>query len=122
MDYIKDLHELCETIYEAISEANEKIRTSGGKLTAGDVDYVDKLTHALKSIKAVISMDDDGYSERYSGDYRMTRKYPSRMRYSGRGYSRTGDLAEQLRGLVHDAPDERTRQEIKRLIDRVEQD
>lgn len=68
-EYIKDLHELCETISEEIGEANKKIKSAGGKLTAGDVDYVDKLTHTLKSIKTTIAMmeaDDGEYSSRYS--------------------------------------------------------
>lgn len=67
-EYIKDLHELCETISEEIGEANKKIKSAGGKLTAGDVDYIDKLTHTLKSVKATIAMMDEegggGYSER----------------------------------------------------------
>ena len=76
MDNTKELHELCETISSAITEANEKIRAAGGKLTAGDVDYVDKLTHAMKSVKAVIGMMDEegeGYSGYYPMSYRMGR-------------------------------------------------
>lgn len=127
MDYTKELHELCETIFEAISEANEKVRAGGGRLTAGDVDYVDKLTHTLKSIKAVIAMmDDDGYSgmmpERgyHGGSYRgrMNARRDSMGRYSG-GYSRSG-LADELRDLMQEAPDERTRQDIQRLIEKME--
>ena len=144
MDYIKDLHEMCETLSEAIREANEKIRAGGGKLTAGDVDYADKLTHALKSVKATIAMmedEDDGNSNHYPyymggnyndgrGSYRMNRGSYARGRrnaprdsmgrYSGeRGYSRN-DLADKMRELMDDAPDERTRQEIQRMVDKLE--
>ena len=45
---------------------------SGGKLSGSDLDYVDKLTHALKSIKTTIAMveaeDGGSYSD---GSYRM---------------------------------------------------
>lgn len=66
MDYEKDLHELCETLSREIGETNEKIRKAGGKLSAGDLEYVDKLTHALKSVKATMKMmEDEGYSGYY---------------------------------------------------------
>jgi len=65
---IQTLYDLCETISREIEEANEKIRKAGGKLSAGDVDYIDKLTHSLKSIKTTIAMmeseDEGGYSGR----------------------------------------------------------
>lgn len=126
MDYTKDLHEMCETLSREIGEANEKIRSAGGKLSAGDLDYVDKLTHALKSVKATVAMmeDDDGYSGNYPyrdgsyndrGGYTRMRNY-SRGRY---GYSRN-DLTDKLRELMQDAPDERTRQEMKRMIEKME--
>lgn len=70
MDINKDLMELCETLSRSISTANEKIRSAGGKLSQGDVDFIQKLVHSLKSIKSVMRMEeeaqmmDDDYSER----------------------------------------------------------
>ena len=128
MDYVQDLHELCETLGEAVKEANEKIRQAGGKLTGDDVGYVDKLTHALKSIKAVIAMSGD--EDEYSNDDGASYWYPTRShnmsnrshrRYSrSREFSRNNTLADQLRDLLQDAPDDKTRQEIKRLIERLD--
>ena len=144
MDYIKELHELCETISDAIGEANEKIRAGGGKLSGSDVDYVDKLTHALKSVKTTIAMmEEEGYSgyypmmggayadgdmgganRSYRGSYTRGRRNAPRDRmgrYSGeRGYSRDGGMVEELRELMQDAPDERTRQEFQRFIQKIE--
>ena len=121
MDIIKDLHELSGTISDAIAEANDKIRSGGGRLSAGDVDYVDKLTHALKSIKATIAMmDGDGYS---GGAYPMTGYHGGRSyaRRDTRGrYSRGGGMVDELRDLMQDAPDERTRQEFQRFISKLE--
>ena len=62
---IDTLYELCETITVELSECNEKIRRANGKLTGSDVEYLDELTHTLKSVKAVIAMieaEDSGYS------------------------------------------------------------
>ena len=111
MDY---LHELCDIISDALSEAVDKIRSAGGKLTSGDTAYIDQLTHALKSVKAVISMGDG-----YSGRYEPYRSYKRDGRYS-RGYSRDGGMVDELRDLMHNAPDERTRQEFQRFISKIE--
>lgn len=62
MENIEVLYDLCEVISDEIEDANEKIRMAGGKLTAGDVDYIDNLTHALKSIKTTIAMEEADYS------------------------------------------------------------
>lgn len=134
MDYIKDLHELCETLSEAIHEANEKIRSNGGKLTSGDTSYIDQLTHALKSVKATIAMmEDEGYSGHYpyyggvyaDGSPRYNRGSYARSRdgmgrYSRNdGYSRDGGLVDELRDLMDHAQDERTRQEFQRFIAKI---
>ena len=146
MDNMKDLHEICEIVSRAIAQANEKIRAAGGKLSTGDADYMDKLTHILKSVKGVIKMEeesemDDGYSERmysrgydrggsYRGSYdggsygrgRMNARRDSMGRYSSNdGYSRGGSMVDELRDLMQDAPDEQTRQEMQRLIQKMEQ-
>ena len=144
METMKDLHELCETISRAINTANEKIRGAGGKVSNADMEYIDRLTHSLKSVKGVMALmeaeNDDDYSERYSSDGSYRRGYSRDYRYDdsyarGRGmnarrdsmgrysngYGYGGDMAEELRALMQDAPDEQTRQEFQRLIQKIEQ-
>ena len=123
MDSRKDLESLCEIVSDQIGDITRKIKNSG--MSSGDLETIDKLTHTMKSIKGVLSMmeDDDGYSSRYmpyyGGSYRG-RKRDSMGRYSGeRGYSRN-DLADKMRDLMDEAPDDRTRQEIKRMIEKME--
>lgn len=92
---IQSLHELCETISREVEECNDKIRSAGGKLTSGDVDYLDKLTHMLKSIKTTIAMmeaeDDDGYSGRMVPMYGGGRSYADgRGGQSRSSYRRSG--------------------------------
>lgn len=152
MDYINDLHEICETLSKELGEANKKIMQGGGKLSGADLDYVDKLTHAIKSVKTTIAMmeaEENGYSgDDYSGrmyptygrsyadndmrtdgrSYNDGRSYAERRnarrdsmgRYSGRGYSRDSEMISELHDLMQDAPDEKTKQEFKRFIDRLE--
>lgn len=65
MKELDTLYELCETISMELESCNEKIRQANGKLSPGDIDYLDKLTHTMKSLKAVIGMleaQDSGYS------------------------------------------------------------
>lgn len=139
MDYINDLHEMCETLARDLRKVNERIKAAGNKMTGSDLEYIDKLTHALKSVKAVIQMmesEDEAYSGAYDGrSYR--RSYEggaSRRSYeggSGRGsyrgsYRRDSmgryagnDLADRIRELMEEAPDDQSRQELQRLADKM---
>jgi len=145
MDFINELHELCEMIMQETSEAKDKIRQAGGKLTGADTEYLDRLTHILKSLKTTIMImeDEDGYSSdggNYTGgsyggssyrsyanggSYARGRgsyaKRDSRGRYSSNGYSRHGDMADELRRLMNEAPNDQIRMDIQRLADKVEQ-
>jgi hypothetical protein len=143
--WLDDMYDLCETVAKEIGAANKKIEAAGGKLTGADVDYIDKITHAMKSIKATISMaeaeengesgyypymggyrsfDNGGMSNRRGGGMSNQRR-DSRGRYSReyRGYSRDNamaDMVAELRGLMRDAPDEHTRMRFQRFIDEIE--
>lgn len=141
MDYLKDLHETCETLSRELGEANEKIKRAGGKLSAGDLEYIDKLTHAIKSVKTTIAMmeaEDDGESGRYMPMYgrsyydrsygmRDGNSYARRRDSMGRFTSRRGGMSyddgmvEELRDLMDRAPDEATKREFHKLITRLEQ-
>lgn len=118
MDYTNDLYELCETISKEIGDANDKIRTSGGKLTAGDADYIDKLTHTLKSIKTTLAMEGGSYNNGSYGSYRRGSYRTMPRRYSN-GYSRDGGMVDELREIMQDAP-EHLRGDIQRLITKAE--
>lgn len=131
MHNVEELHELCDTISHEIEDANEKIRQAGGKMSAGDVDYIDKLTHTLKSLKTTIAMIEAEGGE--SGHYPM---YSSYMGYRGtsyargrdrmgrytsrRGYSYDDGMIEELRSLMESAPDERTKSEFRQFIAKME--
>ena len=138
MDYLNDLHEICETLSRELGEANKKIMQGGGKLSGADLDYVDKLTHAIKSVKTTIAMmeaEDEGESGYYMPMYGRSygdrsygmrdgnsyaRRRDSMGRYSRRGYAMDDDMMAELRELMADAPDERTRQEFQKFISKME--
>lgn len=130
MDYLKDFYEICEVLSRELADANNKVRTSGGKLSGSDLDYIDKLTHAIKSIKTTIAMmeadgGESGYNMPHYGAYRnytndgsYARKRDSMGRYSRR-YS-GHDMIPELRDLMESAQDDRTRMEFQTFIDKLE--
>lgn len=132
----KVLNEVCEKIMDEIKTANKKLEN--GKMTGGDVEYLDKLTHTAKSLKTIMAME-DAYSEGgYSRDndyaynrgtsYARGRTGNVRRDSMGR-YSREGgysyddaraDMVSELRELMNDAPDEQTKHEFRRFINKLE--
>ena len=141
MDLLKELHEMKDTIGNEIAEANQRIRQSGGDMNTADVDIIDKLTHSMKSLAttcAMLEAEEKGYSGYYGGVYsgrddrdNMSRDYRDSgsrggytrndSRYNRNGYSRTGNMMEHLRAMLDDAPDEQTRMDVKRLMDKISQ-
>lgn len=69
MHELDNLYEICETLDRELTEANEKIRQAGGKLSAGDLEVIDKITHSIKSVKTTISMLEEGYPRSASRGY-----------------------------------------------------
>ena len=141
MDLLKELRELKDTIGHEIAEANQEIKKSGGDLNTGDIEMIDKLTHSAKSLITACAMleADDGYSGDYmpmgpyyggtrrysynrnSGNYGGYARNDSRFGRENRnmGYSRGMDWNESLRMMMDEAPDEATRMDIKKLMDRM---
>jgi len=138
MENTEMLYELCEMYCKWIEKAKDKLRKSGTDISASDADYLDKLTHSLKSIKCIIPMMEDeepGYSSArsmYDGgveEGRANRSYArgrdSMGRYTSRsrGYSRHGekeDMIESLREIMESTSDEQDRKEVQKLIQKME--
>lgn len=136
MEMLKDLHEMCDTLSGELQTANKKIRSAGGKMSGSDLDYVDKLTHALKSLKTTIAMveAEEGESGRYMphGGYSYSDGYADGMSHAryrdgmGRfttrrgGYSYDDGIVDDLRSLMERTPDEATKREFKRFIEKIE--
>lgn len=112
-----ELYDLRDMLCKELEEYGAK-----GEMSTGTLDVVDKLAHAVKNLDKIIEKQDGGYSGRYyDGPYRGSyrgRRRDGMGRYSS-GYSRAG-LADELREMMKDAPDDQTRQEIQRLVDRLE--
>lgn len=133
---LETLYDLCEVVSKELHTANEKINSAGGELSAGDVEFLDKLTHILKSLKTTIAMiEAEGMD--YSGNYYYENSMENRggrsnarsrnsyARGGGGGgrsrgrYSREDareDFIEEIEELMEKAPDEQTRRKFERFI------
>ena len=129
------LYELKDMLCEELEQYGKK-----GELTAGSLDVVDKLTHTIKNLDKIIEKyEEEDYSNAMGGSYarggqggnqsnasyargrgRNARR-DSMGRYSSEGgYSRNDGMIMELRELMQDAPDDRTRQEFERFIQKME--
>lgn len=103
------------------------------KLSASDVQIIDWATHAKKSMLAVDEMmsGEDGYSGRGSYErggsnrsYRGSRSYRdgrSNQRRDSMGrYSGEDEYLNNLYEMMEKAPDEKSRQNIQRMIREME--
>ena len=145
-EWTKELHELCEMITDEITDAKKKLEKNGGKLTAGDLDYIDKLTHSIKSVKAVIAMEESkGGNYGNNGGYNAYNRYyayPNSAEYGrggygdggygeGDGYGRRGrnsmgrytaeggDLVQELQKLISQAPTPQIRMDMEHLAQKI---
>lgn len=128
------IHELKERLCDELEEYGKK-----EDLDVGTLDVVDKLSRTVKNLGKIIdkyeeseySYDNDmnygNYSNarngRRSGRYSGARRRDSMGRYSDRrgGYSMDNkEMISELRELMQDAPDDRTRQEFQSFIDKME--
>lgn len=135
-----EIYELKDKLCKELEEYGAK-----DKMDVGALEIVDKLAHTIKNLDKIIETyeeneeysgmmyDDRGnsyarggrYSRRDGVSYARGRganaKRDSRGRYSSRMYS--GDnsmMVTELKELMEDAPDERTRMEFEKFIRKME--
>lgn len=130
------MHKLLEYVCDEMEELESK--ADKGKLSMAEMQYLDTLAHTKKNLLKADEMMGEGYSEDgdYRGNYRGSynrgsydrggRSYDgtyrtsmARKRDSMGRYSR--DMADELRQMMEDAPDDRTRQEFQKFIQKIEQ-
>lgn len=113
---------LIDYICDELDNLEHKV-DKDGKLSMSEIQYVDVLAHAKKNLLKSEEMD-GGYSKRYDGGSyargRRNAKRDSMGRYSRR-YSMDGeDMVEELRTMMENSPDERTRMEFEKMISKME--
>ena len=140
-----ELYELKEKLMDELKEYGSK-----DEMTAGTLEVVDKLAHTIKNLCKIIEDAEEyseaygggSYEGSYDGSYEgrsmrggsyarggSMRGGSSYARGRGRNakrdsmgrYSSDNDMIiEQLRDLMEEAPDMKTRQEIERFVKKME--
>lgn len=127
-----ELYELKEKLCDELEEYGSK------EMTAGSLEVIDKLAHTIKNLGKIIEMyeESEGYSSRGGMPYEDgyggrsyargrggrggrtgTNQYGS---YARGGYSRNDGMIAELRELMMEAPDERSKKEFQRFISKME--
>ena len=102
------MHKIKEKLMDELYEIEEKMKkSSGGKLSAGDLEYIHKLTDTIKNIDKIEMLEEGGgYSEEsnWMADGRMYgTSYDDGMSYArGRGRNAKRDsMGRYSRGMMH---------------------
>jgi len=129
---MRELYDLKDKVYDELKNYGKK------DLSASTLNTVKDLTKTAYYLCELIESEEEGgYSERANYENRYDRSYAGgrggnsrrEMRRESRresrrnsydGYSSHGDMMEELREMMDDAPDERTRQELMRFIQKME--
>lgn len=130
------MHEL-KTLKEKLCRELEEY-SQRSRLDSSNIQFIDTLAHTVKNLNKIIDHEEEtGYSEAphmrgsysYRGDgysYGSSRRNMGDWRsddysMSGRYSMSNGEMMNKLVKLMNEAPDERTRMEFQRFIDRMEQ-
>ena len=119
------MHKLIDYVCDELEQLERKAEK--GSLSMSEVQYADTLAHLKKNILTADAMMDEGESGMYpyygsyarGGSYNRGGSYARRRDSMGR-YSRDDDMMSDLRELMQKAPDEKTRQEFQRFMDKLE--
>lgn len=123
-----NIYKLRETLCKELDEYGNR-----SQIDKNSLDIVDTLAHALKNIDKVIESKDEysGYSRGTIEDGMGHYHWPNYTRYSerrsmdgGRGnsyrYSKDDGMIEQLREMMDEVQDDGTRNDLRKLISKME--
>ena len=143
----EDMKNLCDSldfVYDDLAKVNQQIRSNNGALNRDHVEYLDKLTHTIKSLETTKAMKQAAEDEERGGygGYGMRQMYyPGSMYPVGGyrddgmprdyrdGYGRNQDrdsrgryaddqqMRDKLRTMMASTRDENTRMELQRMMD-----
>ena len=108
------MHKLCEYIDMELDELEDKVKR-GGKLSTSELEYGKDLAKFKMALLTNEAMENEGYSHgRYYYPVSYGRKRDSMGRYSRDAF------IDKLHTLMNEAPDEKHKKAIKRMIEDME--
>ena len=94
-----DLKAICKVLSADLSRVVDKLEGAGNVISSADLDYVDKLTHAIKSVKTTMAMMSATNDEEHHPDEKMI---------------------TELKSMMNGVTDEHTLTEFQRFITNIE--
>lgn len=94
-----DLKAICKVLSADLSRVVDKLEGAGNVISSADLDYVDKLTHAIKSVKTTMAMMSATNEEEHHTDEKML---------------------TELKSMMSGVTDEHTLTEFQRFINNIE--
>jgi len=94
------LEDLCRMVGHKLKEARDKAYTTGD-ISMGDIEYLDVLTHTMKSIKTTMAMIGDSEGE----------EDPTMKKH---------ELVKDLHEMMGDLGNDRIKQEFRQFITKIE--
>ena len=142
MKNTESLEKLCEIVEKQLDKAVKELENDPGKLPMQDAEYLDKLTHTIKSIKTTLAMEGYGSSERrgrdsmgrytsrdggsYDGSYDGSYYDGSRRSYADGSYrsyegrSMHGDeMREKLERMMRETDDPKVRNALHTAMNNI---
>ena len=126
---MKELYNLKEKLCDELKSYNKK------EMSSQSLEVMEKLSNTIKNLDKIIDHhSEEEYSNAYNSYYNRSNRNSyergrsgearrdSMGRYSSKndGYSYHDNMLDELRDLMEDAPDEKTRQEIRRFMEKME--
>ena len=125
------LERLCKIVEKQLEKAVDELDQRNGKLPQADAEYLDYLTHTIKSIKTTLAMEGYGSSERRGRDSmgRYTSRDDGRSEWGyyprawddGRSYEREGrsmhgEDREKLERLMNETSDPSVKRALREAL------
>ena len=113
---MNDLYKLKDMLVKELNEFGKS-----GNLSKGSLETIDKLAHATKNLAKVIECceSDSGMSYGGSPMYSGRRSYADGRSYADERMRGNKGIKEEVFDLMDRVPDEHTRNELYRLIERL---
>jgi hypothetical protein len=110
------MHKLLDYICTELESLEDKADRNGS-LTMTEIQYADTLLHMKKNLLKSEELSEGGdYGRSYGARGRGSNaRRDSRGRYADRG-----DMVDTIRDMMRDAPDDTTRMEFQRFIDKID--
>lgn len=120
MNLLNDLYDTCDTLSAELSKVNNKLKAGNGTITTQDLDYIDKLTHSIKSVETTKAMleakENGGHWDKYSNSDHLSHGNQNGYVPNEQNSYRGDDMMYRLEQIARNTSDPTVRRDIEQLM------